>query len=484
MTGRTEVSVVWFRDDLRTADHPALRAALDAGRTVALYVLDEQSPGVRPLGGAARWWLHHALAELRDGLAELNVPLVIRRGSAASVVPDVAVGAGAGSVFWNRRYGGPERRADQAVKALLTAAGRTAKSFQASLLHEPWRITTQQGNPYRVFTPFWKTLSSQDFRPPLPVPEPQDTHGLSAPEGLELGSLGLLPSRPDWSAPLREAWAPGEQAGRELLADFLDEKLGDYRDARERPGVEGSSRLSPYLRWGHVSPFQVWAGLASLRREAPEASAAFAGELGWREFAWHQLYHHPRLATVNLRPEFDRHPWWLPGENARGGDDDGGGTGSPDMAALLHAWQRGRTGIPLVDAGQRQLWNTGWMHNRVRMVSASFLVKNLGIHWRLGEQWFWDTLVDADAAANPFNWQWAAGSGADAAPFFRIFNPQTQARTHDPDGAYLAEWIPELNTPEYPLPCVDLADSRKGALDRLKVMSEAGAQPAHAAGRS
>ncbi len=479
MTGRPEVSIVWFRDDLRTADHPALRAALDAGPTVALYVLDEQSPGVRPLGGAARWWLHHALAELRERLSELNVPLVIRRGSAASVVPDVASRAGADAVFWNRRYGAPERRADQAVKALLAASGRTGKSFQAALLHEPWRITTQQGNPYRVFTPFWKTLSAHDFRPPLAVPEPQDARNLAVPDGLELEDLDLLPSRPDWSGPLSEAWTPGEQAGQEVLADFLDERLADYREARERPGVDGSSRLSPYLRWGHVSPFQVWAGLAPLRREAPESSATFASELGWREFAWHQLYHHPRLATVNLRPEFDRHPWWLPGEE----EPDGGG-GDDDMTALLHAWQRGTTGIPLVDAGQRQLWNTGWMHNRVRMVSASFLVKNLGIHWRVGEEWFWDTLVDADAAANPFNWQWAAGSGADAAPFFRIFNPQTQAKTHDPDGRYLADWIPELNTPEYPQPCVDLLDSRKDALDRLKMMSESGAHQAQTAGRS
>ncbi|MDQ0707420.1 deoxyribodipyrimidine photo-lyase [Arthrobacter woluwensis] len=479
MTGRPEVSIVWFRDDLRTADHPALRAALDAGPAIALYVLDEQSPGVRPLGGAARWWLHHALADLRERLAELNVPLVIRRGPAASVVPDVASRAAAGAVFWNRRYGAPERRADQAVKALLAAAGRTGKSFQATLLHEPWRIATWQGNPYRVFTPFWKTLSAQDFRPPLAVPEPQDARNLAVPGGLQLGDLELLPSHPDWSGPLAEAWTPGEQAGQEALADFLDERLADYREARERPGVDGSSRLSPYLRWGHVSPFQVWAGLAPLRREAPESSATFASELGWREFAWHQLYHHPRLATVNLRPEFDRHPWWLPGE-----DEPDGGSGDADMAALLHAWQRGTTGIPLVDAGQRQLWNTGWMHNRVRMVSASFLVKNLGIHWRLGEQWFWDTLVDADAAANPFNWQWAAGSGADAAPFFRIFNPQIQAKTHDPDGRYLAEWIPELNMPEYPEPCVDLADSRKDALDRLKMMSESGAQQAQTAGRS
>lgn len=467
-------SIAWFRDDLRVADHPALRAAMESGPTFALFVLDEKSPGVRPLGGAARWWLHRGLEALREELEHLGVPLVLRRGPAAAVVPSVAAQAGAGAVFWNRRYGRPERRADEAVKALVGGAGRQASSFQGSLLHEPWELTNRQGGHYKVFTPFWNELSSWEFRHPLPAPDPQP----EAPEGLPdsevLEDWALLPHSPDWSAPLAEAWTPGPGAAAEILDDFAEGPLADYADARDRPDREGSSRLSPYLRWGHVSPFEVWHAIAAQRRDAPGGAAAFASELGWREFAWHQLYHHPDLATVNLRREFDAYPWWSPesGADAESTDDGGARRGGSHadggMKALLEAWQQGRTGFPMVDAGQRELWNTGWMHNRVRMVSASLLVKNLGIDWRLGEQWFWDTLVDADAASNPFNWQWAAGCGADAAPFFRIFNPLTQAKTHDPYGTYARRWIPEIGTERYPEPLVDLADSRAEALEAYR----------------
>ncbi|WP_334172236.1 cryptochrome/photolyase family protein [Sinomonas sp.] len=447
-------SIVWFRDDLRITDHPALRAAMEAGPTFALYVLDEESPGIRPLGGAARWWLHHALAELRRALESIGVPLVLRRGPAAAVVPAAAAEAGAGSLFWNRRYGGGERRADAAVKQIARSSGLRAESFQASLLHEPWELTNRQGGPYKVFTPFWKELSSHDFRHPLPAPEPQQVPE-RVPRGDGLEQWGLLPGDPDWSAPLAEAWAPGPGTALRLLEEFADDSLADYSEDRERPGRPGTSRLSPYLRWGHVSPFEVWDAIGRRRREAPGGSAAFASELGWREFAWHQLYHHPDLAAVNLRREFDAYPWWS--------SEDGG-----DQAELLERWRCGRTGFPLVDAGQRELWSTGWMHNRVRMVSASLLVKNLGIDWRLGEQWFWDTLVDADPASNPFNWQWAAGCGADASPFFRIFNPLTQEKAHDPDGEYTRRWIPELGSPDYPEACVDLKESREEALDAFR----------------
>ena len=456
-------SIVWFRDDLRVADHPALRAAMDAGPTFALYVLDEVSPGIRPLGGAARWWLHGALEALRDELEHLGVPLVLRRGPAAAVVPSVAARADASSVFWNRRYGWPERRTDEAVKALVRATGRRASSFQGSLLHEPWGLTTRQGGPYKVFTPFWNELSAREVRHPLAAPEPQQEAPSRLPDSEALEGWGLLPRDPDWSAPLAEAWTPGPAAAARVLDDFAEGPLSDYAERRDRPAVDSSSRLSPYLRWGHVSPFEVWHAIGARRRAAPGGSAAFAAELGWREFAWHQLYYHPDLATVNLRREFDAYPWWSPGV----GEGQVGESTEDDAepAALLEAWRRGRTGFSIVDAGQRQLWDTGWMHNRVRMVSASLLVKNLGIDWRLGEQWFWDTLVDADAASNPFNWQWAAGCGADAAPIFRIFNPNTQAKTHDPEDAYVRRWIPELGTERYPQPCVDLAESRRAALD-------------------
>lgn len=447
-------SIVWFRDDLRITDHPALLAAMEAGPTLALYVLDEESPGIRPPGGAARWWLHHALEALREELDRIAVPLVLRRGAAAAVVPTVAAEAGASALFWNRRYGGGERRSDAAVKQIARSSGMRAESFQTSLLHEPWELMNRQGAPYKVFTPFWKELSSHDFRHPLPEPrKQQEPEGV--PQGDDLGQWGLLPRVPDWSAPLAEAWTPGPQAAHKLLEEFADDALVDYSDERERPALPGTSRLSPYLRWGHVSPFEVWHAVGRRRREAPAGSAAFASELGWREFAWHQLYHHPDLATVNLRREFDAYPWWTPG--------DGG-----EQAVLLEHWQRGTSGFPLVDAGQRELWATGWMNNRVRMVSASLLVKNLGIDWRLGEQWFWDTLVDADAASNPFNWQWAAGCGADATPFFRIFNPLTQEERYDPDGKYVRRWIPELGSPDYPEACVDLRESREAALGAFR----------------
>jgi deoxyribodipyrimidine photo-lyase len=461
-------ALVWFRDDLRVRDNPALRAALAHGPTVAVYALDEESPGVRALGGAARWWLHHALADLAASLEHLGVPLVLRRGPAAAVVPEVAERCRAGYVAWNRRYGGPERRADTAVKSLVRGSGREAESFQATLLHEPWDVQTQQGTHYKVFTPFWKELSGRDHRHPLPIPRRQDEAPGRVPPSDSLEAWGLLPSGPDWSGPLAEAWTPGETAGLEALKEFAgpdtaESALAEYPDARDVPAKPATSRLSPYLRWGHVSPFQVWHAVADRRRAAPEGSAVFASELGWREFAWHTLFHQPDLATVNLRPEFDDYPWWTPSDRSEG---------SAQMGRLLEAWRRGRTGFPLVDAGQRQLWETGWMHNRVRMVSASLLVKNIGVHWRVGEEWFWDTLVDADAASNPFNWQWVAGSGADAAPFFRIFNPRTQGRKFDPDGAYARAWIPELGSDEYPAECVDLAETRAEALEDYRTLGQ------------
>ncbi|MEO6531632.1 MAG: deoxyribodipyrimidine photo-lyase [Specibacter sp.] len=458
------VSLVWFRDDLRVADNPALMAAAADGGAVALYVLDGESAGIRPLGGAAKWWLHHALADLQGELAQLGIPLLLRRGAGAQVVPAVAAELGAGALYWNRRYGGPEREVDAAVKEWASGQDVHAGSFQASLLHEPWTVRTGAGNPYQVFTPFWRALSDRDFRAPLGVPDAGHGFGGKLPAGDALDSWALLPTSPDWADGLRDTWTPTAAAGAQALTEFLGQRVGDYTEARDRPDQVGTSRLSPYLRWGQLSPFQVWAALAGTRRDGRAGSsgpAVFASELGWREFCWHQLYHHPDLARVNLRRQFDDFPWRDPEtsevpEAAQIGDS---GVGH------LRAWQQGRTGIPLVDAGQRELWHTGFMHNRVRMVAASFLIKNLGLHWRVGERWFWDTLVDADAASNPANWQWVAGSGADASPFFRIFNPLTQARKFDPDGKYVGRWVPELLTGHYPDPVVDLARTRRDALE-------------------
>lgn len=465
------VSVVWFRDDLRVADNPALLAAAADGGAVALYVLDEESEGIRPLGGAAKWWLHHALLDLRAELNALGIELILCRGLGAHVVPELLTTLGATAIYWNRRYGGPERAVDGVIKEWAQDQGLHAESFQASLLHEPWTVTTGAGNPYQVFTPFWRSVSAHDFRAPLGKPDAG--RGLSGdlpPGGSVVGkslasdpleSWALLPTSPDWAGGLRETWRPTAAAAHERLADFLDGPVNEYSDARDRPDQRGTSGLSPYLRWGQISPFQVWAALAGTRRggsaaaggvgEGTSGPKVFATELGWREFCWHQLFHHPDLATVNLRSQFDSFPW-------RDAESD-------ELAPQqLSAWQHGRTGIPLVDAGQRELWHTGTMHNRVRMVVASFLIKNLGFDWRLGEQWFWDTLVDADAASNPANWQWVAGSGADAAPYFRIFNPVTQAKKFDPLARYVTAWVPEIASPDYPEPVVDLQESRRNAL--------------------
>ncbi len=465
------VSIAWFRDDLRTADNPALLAAAHDGRAVALYVLDEESPGIRPLGSAAKWWLHHALATLKDDLHSLGIPLVLLRGPASQAVPAFVNESGAGSIYWNRRYGGPERRVDATVKEWAAGADVHAESFQASLLHEPWTVSTGQGGPYRVFTPFWRALSAQDFRAPLDAPAKAGRPPSGLPAGDDLESWELLPKHPDWSAGLAEAWTPGEEAGLSALEDFLAGPVQDYDDGRDRPAKPGTSRLSPYLRWGHVSPFQVWHALSGVRGTGPGPDV-FGTEIGWREFCWHQLFHNPDLATQNLRPAFDGFPWEHPrgaGPQTpsvlRGPGLDAPAESRPESLEPLDAWKAGLTGIPLVDAGQRQLWHMGWMHNRVRMVAASFLIKNLGIHWRVGEEWFWETLVDADPASNPANWQWVAGSGADAAPFFRIFNPETQAKRFDPDGAYISRWVPDALVPGYPEPLVDLKESRRHALD-------------------
>ena len=465
------VSIAWLRDDLRTADNPALLAAAHEGGAVALYVLDEESPGIRPLGAAARWWLHHALETLREDLDSLGIPLVLLRGAARRAVPEFINGTGADAIFWNRRYGGPEREVDAAVKEWAADNDVHAESFQASLLHEPWTVRTGGGGPYRVFTPFWRTVSAMDFRAPLEAPAktvPPD----NVPAGDDLADWNLLPAHPDWSAGLADSWTPGEAAGQSALEDFLAGPMQDYDDGRDLPAKPGTSRLSPYLRWGHVSPFQVWHALSRVRGNGPGPDV-FGTEIGWREFCWHQLFHNPDLATRNLRPAFDAFPWEYPQDAGpqtppvlRGRNPDQSPSGSrPEDLAPLDAWKAGLTGIPLVDAGQRQLWHMGWMHNRVRMVAASFLIKNLGIHWRTGEEWFWETLVDADPASNPANWQWVAGSGADAAPFFRIFNPETQAKRFDPNGGYISRWAPDALTPAYPEPLVDLKESRRHALD-------------------
>ena len=440
-------SIVWFRDDLRVADHPALHAAVERGAPIlCVYVLDDESPGIRPLGGAARWWLHGSLMALAEALEEHGGRLVLRRGSADHVIRALVDETGAGAVFWNRRYGGPERDLDASLKRALRDDGLHVESFAANLLFEPWTIRTGQGTPFSVFTPFWRACrSAPEPRHPLPAPGGADAITPADAAGDDLDDWELLPTHPDWAGGLREAWMPGADAAHARLREFLADDLGDYADGRDVPSEAVTSRLSPHLRWGELSPYEVWHAVRE-RRSGGTGASRFLTELGWREFAWHVLFHAPDLATRNWRAEFDAFPW-------------------PRLhPTALRAWEQGRTGVPLVDAGMRELWATGAMHNRVRMVTASFLTKNLLIDWRRGEQWFWDTLVDADAASNPFNWQWVAGSGADAAPYFRIFNPELQATKFDPHGVYVRRWVPEAGTDDYPEPIVDLTETREAAL--------------------
>ncbi|TFD25606.1 deoxyribodipyrimidine photo-lyase [Cryobacterium sp. TMS1-13-1] len=454
-------SVVWFRDDLRVGDHPALHAALARHRPiVAVYVFDDESPGVRPLGGAARWWLHQSLRSLGATLEALGGRLILRRGPAAPIITEIARETDAAAVFWNRRYGSAERMIDTAIKAELRADGVDAHSFAGSLLFEPWTIQTGQSGSYSVFTPFWRACQAGP-PPRAPYPSPDTVSGWSGSLATDsLDDWGLEPSAPDWADGLRAAWQPGETSAQQMLGRFLAESLPRYGAERDEPAQNATSRLSPYLRWGEISPHQVWAATQEAQRSlsgpALASATRFLTEVGWREFAYHVLFHAPELATKNLRPAFDAFPW-------------------PELDhEAVTAWQQGRTGFALVDAGMRELWRTGSMHNRVRMVTASFLIKNMLVDWRVGERWFWDTLVDADAASNPFGWQWVAGSGADAAPYFRIFNPNLQAAKFDPHQQYIRANVPEYGTDAYPAPLVDLGETRRAALaayDKVKAQS-------------
>ena len=440
--------IVWFRQDLRLADNPALHAAAQTGRPIVpLFILHEASDG-RPWGAAARWWLNRSLMSLDHDLRQRGSRLILRRGDPAVLLPALAQELGA-EVVWNRLYGPAAIARDSDLKAELGAC-----SFNASLLAEPWRVKTGAGHPYGVFTPFWRAAERliedgpfQGAPDRLPAPE-------RWPGSDDLADWRLHPSRPDWSEGF-EGWTPGEGGARAQLNDF-GKHLARYPDARDRPDQDATSHLSPHLHWGEIGPRQV--------RAACGDSPKFMAELGWREFNHALLHHHGDIARRNIRRDFDRFPWR---------DDPEG----------LRAWREGRTGYPLVDAGMRELWVTGFMHNRVRMVVASFLIKHLLIDWREGEAWFWDCLVDACEANNPANWQWSAGSGADAQPFFRIFNPVAQGERFDPDGVYVKRWVPELRglpakaihrpwevggAPGYPKPIVDHAFARARALDAFR----------------
>lgn len=436
-------ALIWFRDDLRLGDNAALSAAAeDPAGLVALYILDEESQEVRPLGGAARWWLHESLLRLSAALGALGIPLVLRRGGAERVVHEVAEECGADRVLWNRRYG-DERHVDARLKVSLRARGIAAHSFAGALLFEPSAVATGAGTPYRVYTPFWRACLALPA-PADPLPQPETLAAAATqPAGEPLAAWALQPQAPDWAGGLAERWTPGELAASAQLDSFLGERAADYAAKRDFPAVDVGSELSPYLRWGEISPRTVWHGALAASAGSGVDVGTFLSEVGWREFAWHTAFHNPGMRERGLNAQFDAFPW-------RDADDD-----------ELAAWRRGETGFGIVDAGMRELWATGFMHNRVRMVAASFLTKNLLTHWRVGEAWFWDTLVDADAASNPFNWQWVAGCGADASPYFRVFNPATQQQKFDASGRYVARWAPDsVMLPQL----VDLRESRVRAL--------------------
>ena len=418
------VSIVWFRNDLRLSDNPALIKALESGHAVVpVFVLDGETGGVRAPGAASRWWLHYSLQSLEAALRKLGSRLVLRRGPAEKVLGDLATEYGATSVYWNRAYDRGSRERDTRLKKALSERGISVESFKANLLFEPWEITTQSGGAFKVFTPFWRACRAAP-PPGAPLPAPKSLPSPESwPTSEPLASWRLLPTVPDWAGGMRVAWTPGENGAQQRLTPFLDDALEHYRNARDLPAVAGTSRLSPHLAFGEISPRQVWQ--ATMTRGASAATEKFLSEMGWREFAYHLFFHNGDLAERNFRPEFDAFPWADPEE-------------------ALAAWQGGRTGYPIVDAGMRELWATGWMHNRVRMIVASFLTKDLLIDWRQGERWFWDTLVDADLANNATGWQWVAGCGADAAPYFRVFNPVLQGEKFDPDGDYVRRWVPEL----------------------------------------
>jgi deoxyribodipyrimidine photo-lyase len=479
--------LVWFRQDLRLGDHGALHAASEVSRdtgqpVIPVYIRETGAKSPRDDGGAAQWWLHHSLSALTADLEALGAPLILRTGPAKDVITALIAETSATHVHWNRRYESCGIETDTAIKTALRADGIEVISHRGNVLYEPWSVSNKQGEPCRVFTPFWRAAQDTGHpEPPLPKPN-QLTPYSGDLQSERLDEWALLPSKPDWASGLRDSWTPGEHGAAARLDAFIDEGLKGYADLRDRPDLPNTSRLSPFLRFGDISPNQVYHRIDHLMASGAvneKDARKFLSEIGWREFSHHLLYHFPTLPHRNLQRRFDSFPW---------ADHDG----------QFGLWTQGMTGFPIIDAGMRQLWQTGWMHNRVRMIVASFLVKNLLVPWQRGEEWFWDTLVDADHANNAASWQWVAGSGADAAPYFRIFNPLLQGDKFDPEGDFVRTFVPELaklpnkfihrpwDAPElalreagitmgetYPHRMVDLGETRNRALRAFETIKDA-----------
>ena len=463
------IAIVWFREDLRLQDNPALAHAADNfDQVIPVYLHASEDQDDWPPGAASQWWLHHSLQSLDGSLRQIGGRLLIRSGKpAADLLDDLLAEYSVDAVFWNRQYTPSAITRDQAIKASLKSLGIEVQSFKANLLFEPHEIHKDNGEPYRVFTAFWKSCLNKGIRR-LETDAPSS---LTVPERIQentLESLSLLP-RINWDKQFYEQWHPGEAAAAELLQQFLEGVIEHYAEDRNYAAVQGTSRLSPYLHFGEISPGQIVNQVLNSQAAESHSAERYLAEIGWREFAAYNLFHEPRTMNESMDARFASFPW------------------QQDLEALVR-WQQGMTGFPLVDAGMRQLWATGWMHNRVRMIVASFLTKNLMIHWLEGARWFWDTLVDADLASNTLGWQWVAGCGTDAAPYFRIFNPVLQSQKYDPQGNYIRRWVPELaeldnkiiHEPwkskqelDYPGPMVDLKFTRERALTTFKTLREA-----------
>ena len=470
-------AVLWFRRDLRLADNPALQALVDSGHTLLpVYIHDEPDTDWKT-GEASKWWLHHSLIALQQSLQQHGSELLVFQGNAEDILTRLLQQTGAHRVAWNRRYEPASIKHDTQLKQVLEKLGCHVSSHNAALLREPWENLKNDGSPYRVFTPFWKKLHRIG-------PSRETISALETLPGFEPGritdsvsidSLKLLPTV-KWDKAFYTHWTPGEDGAWKALQHFSDQNLLDYTAHRDRPALAGTSHLSPHLHFGEISPLQIWKTLSNdaattTTRGIIPATESYLREIAWREFSYQLLYHYPSTPLQSMDKRFDGFPW------------------RKHYKRDLQRWQRGQTGIPLVDAGMRELWTTGYMHNRVRMIAASFLIKNLLIPWQEGARWFWNTLVDADLANNTMGWQWCAGCGADAAPYFRIFNPVLQGEKFDKAGLYIRRWIPELagldnkyiHKPwaadpavladagiilgkDYPEPMVDLQDSRRQAL--------------------